>query len=83
MKKDHNPFGNPYHVWPPEVLQAHVDKPLWNGHIAPFDESSRQRWRDWAKKWKERGVPLWPAMVDAYKDLDRKSMSKVSTNVNR
>jgi hypothetical protein len=72
LKKDLGPFSNPYHLWPPEVLEAHKDKPLWNGHVAPFTEDYRERWRAWALKWKKEGVPLWPAMVEAYRDLDRK-----------
>lgn len=71
MKQEFNPFCIS-RLWPEEVLEAHKDKPLWNGKIAPFTEEFRDKWRDWAKKWKDRGIPLWPAMVAAYRELDRK-----------
>ena len=53
-------------------MKAHLDKPQWSGKVAPFTEEFRESWRSWAKRWKEQGLPLWPAMVDAYKQLDRK-----------
>jgi hypothetical protein len=67
-----NPFSQPFHTWPDLWKQAHEDKPEWGGKVAPFTEEFRGRWREWAKKWKQQGLPLWPAMVDAYKQLDRK-----------
>ena len=72
MGNKNNPFRPPYHLWPPEVAQAWLDLPQWNGKNAPFIEEYREPYRKWARKWKDKGVPLWPAMVDAYKELDRK-----------
>jgi len=72
MKKESNPFGHPFHLWPPVVMEAWKDLPQSNGHNAPFTERFREAYREWAKKWKAEGVPLWPAMVNSYKNLDRK-----------
>lgn len=73
-----NPFGPPFDSWPPAVMEAHEDKPKWNGKVAPFTEEFREKWREWAKKWRDRGVPLWPAMVEAYRRLDHASRSNQS-----
>jgi hypothetical protein len=53
-------------------MEAWKDLPQSNGHNAPFTERFREAYREWAKKWKAEGVPLWPAMVNSYKNLDRK-----------
>lgn len=78
-----NPFGEPFHLWPPEVMEAYKDLPQWNQKNAPFTEEFRDKYRVWAKKWKDRGVPLWPHMVEAYKALDRaKNLSRGSRAIN-
>ena len=71
------PFSPPFHTWPELWHLAHRDKPLWNGKVAPFTEDYRELWRAWAKKWKAEGLDLWPAMVKAYKELDRKKTSAI------
>lgn len=65
-----NPYDPPFHMWPPEVLEAYKTFPKHNGMNLPVCDETWPQWKAWLKKYADR-KHLWPGYVVAYIE-DRK-----------
>lgn len=67
-RKYRNPYAPPFHMWPPEVLEAYKTFPKdAEGMNLGIMDRNWPQWRAWALENKDRRH-LWPAALHEYID---------------
>lgn len=73
LSKHPNPYGQPFHQWPPDVLAAYQTFPLINGMSAPLNDSTWPMWKEWARKTEKK---YWPRWLNEYIDERKRQLEK-------
>lgn len=71
--KQPNPYRQPFHQWPADVLAAYQTFPLHNGMTLPLNDRTWPQWKEWARKTEKK---YWPGYLLEYIEERKRQLEK-------